>query len=234
MNIDFQDLIASAKDAGFVSEPPPPGKYVLRVNNANSGTTQAGDAKFGIQYEVVDGPEQGKKFWDNVNFIRSNAQNIAISLRTFATLGLDEAYLASGPSGEQVVERLLQAPLIQADVSFVERNGYTNARLRNVKQVPQHQPQAAPAPQPQQPAPQFQAPAQPAPQPQFQPPAQPAQASPEQPAPYQPPVPQQPQFQPPQPQAAPTPAPQAPVPPAAPEQPAQAAPPAPFPAPPTY
>jgi hypothetical protein len=153
----FAEMLRAAEAAGAVSSTLPKDRYTFKPVGANSGNTKAGDPKFGIQLEVVGGPQNGKRFWYNLQFVAKSPQNIAITFRTFSSLGIDQDFFAADPSPEQVKERILGIGLFSADYSAEVKNGYENIHLRGIS-LETSAPAAA-APQPQAPAPAFVPPA---------------------------------------------------------------------------
>lgn len=137
----YSEMLAQAKKEGVLNEKPAKGKYLLEVVGANHKPTKKGDPGFGIRFKVLTpGTEEGKSFWDNVYFSSESAQNVAISFETLARLGVTSDFFATEPAPEKVVERLLQIGKLEAEVDFVEKNGYVNAKFKNVKHLGQVDP----------------------------------------------------------------------------------------------
>lgn len=147
------DLLKQAEEAGISSFTPSEGPGTFEVVNANASKTKKGDPKFGIQWAVKGGPEDGKKFWTNINFIASkndgtpNSMGLAMSFKELAVLGADASVVAgwdpdSANASEQVADAVVGA-VVTADISVRESGGYTNIDLKKMKRVPSA---AAPAP----------------------------------------------------------------------------------------
>lgn len=65
-----------------------PGKYPVEIMSAQMKKTKAGDGSFlEIVVQILDGPEKGRKIWDNLNLDNPNAQAVEIALRSLAALG---------------------------------------------------------------------------------------------------------------------------------------------------
>lgn len=147
------DLLKQAEEAGISSFTPSEGPGTFEVVNANASKTKKGDPKFGIQWSVKGGPEDGKKFWTNINLIASkndgtpNSMGLAMSFKDLAVLGADASVVAgwdpdSPNASEQVADAVVGA-VVTADISVRESGGYTNIDLKKMKRVPGA---AAPAP----------------------------------------------------------------------------------------
>jgi len=147
------DLLKQAEEAGISSFTPSEGPGTFEVVNANASKTKKGDPKFGIQWSVKGGPEDGKKFWTNINLIASkndgtpNSMGLAMSFKDLAVLGADASVVAgwdpdSANASEQVADAVVGA-VVTADISVRESGGYTNIDLKKMKRVPGA---AAPAP----------------------------------------------------------------------------------------
>lgn len=197
--IDFNAAMSQAKNASF--EPLPDGNYNLVCLEATASESQTGKPMIKAKYQVEDGPNQGKKVWNNYTFSADNDNALAFFFQHMGFHGLDHSFFAQNPAWETVASSL-QGRRIQVTLGQREFQG----TIRNdVKKIMPPSgatpaPQAAPQPQqqvapPQQPAPQVQVPVQevapqPAPQPVVQ--EQPQPQVVQQPAPQQ--VPQQPQV----------------------------------------
>lgn len=135
---NFSDMLDEAKKSGALQSELPKGRYTLKIKNANTGSTKAGDPKFGFQWQVVSGEQEGAAFWDNVQFVpprEGKTGNLAVTFSTFERYGIKRDYFAGNPSPEDIKEKILQIGVIEADVEFVTKNGYTNVQLRNIKHL---------------------------------------------------------------------------------------------------
>lgn len=152
------DLLKQAEAAGISSFTPEKGNYNLRVVGANASKTKKLDPKFGVQFEIIDGPDAGKKFWINLNLIAvkndgtPNSMGLAITFKQLAALGADAAEVATwdvdASDASERVARALTGSEVSAEIAVRESNGYTNIDLKNVKPRA-----AAPAPAPAAPTP---------------------------------------------------------------------------------
>jgi hypothetical protein len=147
---DFNDMLEVAKKSGALQTEVPKGRYTLKIANANHGKTKAGDPKFGFQWKVADGEHEGSAFWDNVQFVPPRGEkngNLAITFATFERYGIERDFFSNNPSPEEIKERILGIGLIEADVEFVTKNGYTNVQLRQIKHLGDVDP-SVPSPSP--------------------------------------------------------------------------------------
>ncbi len=148
-------LLAQAEEAGISSFEPSPGTYTLRVASANGGKTKKEDPKFGVQYEIQGGPDNGKKFWTNINLTAikndgtSNSFGLAMSFKDLAALGADAATVAGwdvdSPAITEQVQAALVGTVVTADVSTRQSGGYTNIDVKKIRPVAGGTP-ATPAP----------------------------------------------------------------------------------------
>lgn len=158
----MQDLLAQAEAAGVATFTPTAGKYDLKVTNANGSKTKNGDPKFGVQFEITSGPDNGKRFWTNFNLIAvkndgsSNAAGLAYTFRDLAALGADASTVAAwDPDSANISEQVSAALVgteVHAEVTVKTSNGYTNVNLRNIRAQGPGVSSSAPGPVPSAPA----------------------------------------------------------------------------------
>lgn len=133
----FADLIAAAEAEGIGFYQPPNGKGEFRIANTNVGKTKNQDTKIGLHLAVDGGPDDGKKFWINLNFIPTNPKGLAFTFRDLAALGASTDVVSTwdltSPDrlGVQVADAL-NGVRFSAEVQISENNGYTNVNLRNI------------------------------------------------------------------------------------------------------
>ena len=149
------DLLKQAEEAGISSYSPPDGPGTFRVAGANASKTKKGDPKFGIQWEVLDGPDAGKKFWTNINLIavkndgQPNTMGLAMSFRELATLGADADVVAQwdtdSPTISEDVQAAVVGTIVSAEVKSRESGGYTNIDMKKLKRLESAPAPAAPA-----------------------------------------------------------------------------------------
>ena len=150
------DLLKQAEEAGISSYEPTNGNYTLEVVRANAGRTKGGDPKFGIQFKVRGGPDDGKSFWTNFNLIATkkdgtpNSTGLAITFRDLAALGASADKVAQwdvdAPNANEQVEAAVKGTVISCEVQVKQSGDYTNINLRNVR--PQAPAPSGPAPAP--------------------------------------------------------------------------------------
>lgn len=82
------DLAASSYDNSWR---PPENSYRARVVQTNHGKTKKGnDPRIGVWLEIVEGPESGKRWWDNITLFADNPQASAINFGKLLAMGVDE------------------------------------------------------------------------------------------------------------------------------------------------
>jgi len=57
---------AKASATGTSFEPPPPGTYVCRIDDASLGKSRKGDDMITLVYEIASGEHKNKKLWDRI------------------------------------------------------------------------------------------------------------------------------------------------------------------------
>lgn len=141
----FADLLAAAEEAGIGTYTPTEGNYDLVVDDANGSKTKAGDPKVSLKLKVDGGPDNGKSFWINYNFIavkkngEPNTQGLAITFRDLAALGAPtevvSTWNADASDYSDKVKAALAGTRINADVQVRQSGDYTNIDLRKIKRA---------------------------------------------------------------------------------------------------
>ncbi len=149
-NATMAELLAQAESAGVSSYEPTNGNYTLEVTRANAGRTKAGDPKFGIQFKVQGGPDDGRSFWTNFNLIAMKKDGtpnpgLAYTFRDLAVLGADGPTIATwdidAEDANAQVEAAIVGARVTAQVEVKQSGQYTNINLRNLRRA-----QGTPAP----------------------------------------------------------------------------------------
>lgn len=154
----FGDLLAAAEEAGIGTWEPSDGNFDLIVDAATGGKTKKGDPKVSLKLKVEGGPDDGKSFWTNYNFIavknngEANTQGLAITFREVALFGADadtvRSWDADSPTFSEDVQKSVLGNRVNADVQVKQSGDYTNINLRKIKKregSPASTPAAAPA-----------------------------------------------------------------------------------------
>ena len=137
------DLLKQAEEAGISSFEPTPGNYDLVVRSANASKTKKGDPKFGVQFAIEGGPDDGKSFWTNYNLIAvkndgtPNNAGLAITFRDLAALGAPADVVVQwdvdSPTITEDVNAALAGTRINADVAVKQSGGYTNIDVKKIR-----------------------------------------------------------------------------------------------------
>lgn len=101
----FSDLLKAAEDAGFSNCPP--GTYEARVVSSETKTTGAGKDMIVVKFEIMGGPNGGRKVSNNFVISPENANALGFFFRHMRALGLDATYFAANPSVQQVAADLV-------------------------------------------------------------------------------------------------------------------------------
>jgi hypothetical protein len=65
----------------------PPGRYVAQIVNSEMRVTRTGSGQYlWLEMDVVEGPHQGRKLWDQLNLVNPNQQTVEIAQRTLSAI----------------------------------------------------------------------------------------------------------------------------------------------------
>lgn len=65
----------------------PPGRYVAQIVNSEMRVTRTGSGQYlWLELDVLDGPHQGRKIWDQINLVNPNQQTVEIAQRTLSAI----------------------------------------------------------------------------------------------------------------------------------------------------
>ncbi len=82
-----QQFDASAVEPATPFELLPPGKYVAQIVQSEMRATKAGNGQYlWLELDVVEGPYQGRKVWDNLNLVNASQQTMEIAQRTLSAI----------------------------------------------------------------------------------------------------------------------------------------------------
>lgn len=102
---NFNDLLKAAADAGFGNCPP--GTYDVRVVKGEAKTTSANKDMIVVQFEIIGGPNNGRKVTNNFVISPENANALGFFFRHMRAMGLDSAYFEQNPTPAQVAASLV-------------------------------------------------------------------------------------------------------------------------------
>lgn len=130
----FAELLAAAEEQGLQTWVPESGPYSFTIANANHSLTKAGDLKIGIRNKVVGGPDDGKSFWENLNF---SGKATPIAIRRLNALGIDAEFLGGlggtlQEGADKIVARLTDVSY-SADLTVKQNGDWTNYNFKNVE-----------------------------------------------------------------------------------------------------
>jgi hypothetical protein len=82
-----QDFDASTVEPAAAFELLPPGNYVVRIVQSEMRATKAGDGQYlWLEMDILDGPHQGRKLWDQLNLVNPKQQTVDIAQRTLSAI----------------------------------------------------------------------------------------------------------------------------------------------------
>ena len=65
----------------------PPGRYVAQIVQSEMRPTKAGNGQLlWLELDVLEGPHQGRKIWDQLNLVNPNQQTVEIAQRTLSAI----------------------------------------------------------------------------------------------------------------------------------------------------
>ena len=78
---------ASSVEPAAPLEPLPPGKYVAQIVQSEMRATRAGNGQYlWLEMDVIEGPHQGRKIWDQLNLVNPNQQTVEIAQRALSAI----------------------------------------------------------------------------------------------------------------------------------------------------
>ena len=82
-----QHFDASAVEPAAPFELLPPGRYSVQIVQSEMRATRAGNGQYlWLEMDVIDGPHQGRKIWDQLNLVNPNQQTVEIAQRTLSAI----------------------------------------------------------------------------------------------------------------------------------------------------
>jgi len=89
----------------------PPGRYVAQIVQSEMRATKTGNGQLlWLELDVIEGPHQGRKIWDQLNLVNPNQQTVEIAQRALSAICHAVGQLLVNDS-EQLHLRLLQVTL---------------------------------------------------------------------------------------------------------------------------
>jgi len=65
----------------------PPGRYAAQIVNSEMRATRAGNGQYlWLEMDVIEGPHQGRKIWDQLNLVNPSPQTVEIAQRTLSAI----------------------------------------------------------------------------------------------------------------------------------------------------
>lgn len=125
-----------------------PGEYDLVLKGVKVKETKAHDPMYNCRYSIENGPHAGTTVWDNIIIFQAadKQQALRIHLRKLFTLGADSQFLASEPTDDDIIKKIVGARVI-ATLEIDEFGGSPRNNIKSMKANKDAAP-AAPAPAP--------------------------------------------------------------------------------------
>lgn len=126
---DWKQAINDAKEADKEFEPLPVDTYNFVISKVEHVLSKEKKKDmFKITAKVVDGPHKGRSLIHNFVLSPESKQSMSIFMRQMKVIGLDEAFFASEPSFERVVNGL-NGKVFRADIG--QKENYKGKELPN-------------------------------------------------------------------------------------------------------
>ena len=111
-----QHFDANTVEPAALFELLPPGRYVAQIVQSEMRPTKAGNGQLlWLELDVLEGPHQGRKIWDQLNLVNPNQQTVEIAQRALSAICHAVGELQVSDS-EQLHLRPLQVTLaVEAD-----------------------------------------------------------------------------------------------------------------------
>ena len=82
-----QHFDASAVEPAAPFELLPPGRYSVQIVQSEMRATRAGNGQYlWLEMDVIEGPHQGRKIWDQLNLVNPNQQTVEIAQRALSAI----------------------------------------------------------------------------------------------------------------------------------------------------
>ena len=82
-----QHFDASTVEPSQPRELLPPGRYTVQIVQSEMRPTKAGDGQLlWLELDVIEGPHQGRKIWDQLNLVNRSQQTVEIAQRTLSAI----------------------------------------------------------------------------------------------------------------------------------------------------
>lgn len=140
---NFNDLLKAAADAGFSNCPP--GTYDAVVAEGEAKTTSAGKDMIVVKFQIVGGPNGGRKVTNNFVISPENANALGFFFRHMRAMGLDSAYFSQNPSPQHVAAALV-GKTCQIEVGTRTWNGEEREDVKKIMAASAGVPSPAPVP----------------------------------------------------------------------------------------
>ena len=138
-----------AKDAGDGPAPLPIGDYDIEVEAATYKTASTGSDMFNVTLVVINGPNKGRKCWNNIVLKKDSPNAVGMFFGTMRTLGLDAAFFEALPDDDEQSRAMICQALVgkRATVTTKHRewNGKTQTEVEKYKPLAGSAPAPAPA-----------------------------------------------------------------------------------------
>ncbi|MBX9594809.1 MAG: DUF669 domain-containing protein [Roseomonas sp.] len=150
---DLSQALGGAFDANNVEpsapiEVLPPGKYPAQMVKSELAANSKGTGyNLNLEFEIIDGPAQGRKLWDSLSLVNPSAQAVEIAQRNLSAICHAVGKLQVSDSEELHFKPLL-VTVKMIPKGTVEKNGFEHKRDKNEVEGYSALAGAQPAPRP--------------------------------------------------------------------------------------
>lgn len=133
----------------------PPGKYLAQIVESEMKDTKGGSGQMlSLTMEILEGPEKGRKIWDNLNLKNPNQQTVEIAQRTLSAICHAIGRLQVSDSDDLHFEPMLVSVAVEDDKRDKDLEPHERRKRNTVKGYAKAEgamaarPHAAPRPAP--------------------------------------------------------------------------------------
>lgn len=109
----------------------PPGDYVVQIVESEMADTKGGNGQMlKLTMDIIDGPYQGRKLWDNLNLVNPSTQAVEIAQRTLSAICHATGQLTVSDS-EQLHFKPMIATVKTKPPGHREKDGYVHENGKN-------------------------------------------------------------------------------------------------------
>lgn len=102
---NFGEIIENIDLSGF--KPVDKGTYECRVAEAEAKIAKSGREMISMKFEIAEGPQQGRKFYNNFVWVADNPNAQRMFFVNMGAMGFDKAYFQQNPTMEKLANDMV-------------------------------------------------------------------------------------------------------------------------------